>query len=274
MAWAKLDDAFPDHPKVERLSDAAFRLYVRAICYSARLLTDGDVPYETLKRWAGKKRLLEELVEAGLFDMDGERWSVHDYLEYNRTRVQVLADRAAAADRMSKRRSPDVRPNIARSSPSQSDSDPLPDSTNPEIPTKRAPKPKRSRSEPPTVTDEFRARMVEKYAAIATPEEVNERIDESINHESAWKWASTELHVQRWLREDREFKQRLAPGGSRVAGGQPHGGAHRPYGVARNGAGPGEAFAREGARSGFETAPRGSIRADDGAPAPDSGAQP
>ena len=39
--WVKLDDRFTDNPKIARLSDKAFRVYVHALCYSAGALTDG-----------------------------------------------------------------------------------------------------------------------------------------------------------------------------------------------------------------------------------------
>ena len=43
MTWVKVDDALPEHPKVARLSDAAFRVHISALCYSARNLTDGKL---------------------------------------------------------------------------------------------------------------------------------------------------------------------------------------------------------------------------------------
>jgi hypothetical protein len=41
MSWVRLDDSFPEHPKVIALTDAAFRAHVRGLCYAGRFLTDG-----------------------------------------------------------------------------------------------------------------------------------------------------------------------------------------------------------------------------------------
>ena len=41
MSWAKLDDHFPDHPKVRALGVYGIALQTAAICYCARYLTDG-----------------------------------------------------------------------------------------------------------------------------------------------------------------------------------------------------------------------------------------
>lgn len=49
MSWVKLDDNFPDHPKLVRVPDSAFRLWVSAIAYCNRHLTDGLVPTEALR---------------------------------------------------------------------------------------------------------------------------------------------------------------------------------------------------------------------------------
>lgn len=41
MSWIRLDDRFPDHPKVIGLSNEAYRLYIDALCYSNLQQTDG-----------------------------------------------------------------------------------------------------------------------------------------------------------------------------------------------------------------------------------------
>jgi hypothetical protein len=105
VAWAKFDDAFPDHPKVAGLSDVAFRIHVRAICYSARMLTDGVVPMALVEQWLKtpgtpwRKRPVLELEKAGLWTTDHDTVHVHDFLDYNPSRQYVLAKRAADAER-------------------------------------------------------------------------------------------------------------------------------------------------------------------------------
>jgi hypothetical protein len=93
-----LDDTFPDHPKVAGLSDRAFRLHVSGICYSNRHLTDGLVPASVLPRLMGGPpgRALEELTDRGMWIPvlgSAEAYSIHDYLDWNRSREQVLSER-------------------------------------------------------------------------------------------------------------------------------------------------------------------------------------
>ena len=43
MTWLKTDDRFPEHRKIRRLSDAAYRLHHTALCACAKDETDGMV---------------------------------------------------------------------------------------------------------------------------------------------------------------------------------------------------------------------------------------
>ena len=100
MSYAKLDDNFPDHPKVIELSDSAFRLAVTAICYSARILTDGRLTPQSLRRFEARAKDVTALVDARLWEVDGKEYVIHDYLEYNLSKEEVLAER----ERVSKQR--------------------------------------------------------------------------------------------------------------------------------------------------------------------------
>jgi hypothetical protein len=98
VAWVNLDDGFPDHPKVAGLSDRAFRLQVSGICYANRHLTDGIVPASVVPRLVGVPpgRALVELIDGALWTPilgSTEAYSIHDYLDWNRSREQVLAER-------------------------------------------------------------------------------------------------------------------------------------------------------------------------------------
>jgi hypothetical protein len=97
VTWVKLDDRFPDHPKVGDLSDAAFRAYVSGLCYSAEHLTDGFLPPAFISR--SKPRTIAELVEAGLWEHgNGSRGvHIHDYLEFQPSRSETEANREARA---------------------------------------------------------------------------------------------------------------------------------------------------------------------------------
>lgn len=124
MSWVKLDDRFFDNPKVAALSDAAQLAYLKAVTYCARELTDGFVPLKKAKEY-GSPRVIKELVP-GLWELAEGGFRVHDYLQYNPTRAQVLGEREAAKRRMSGRSSPEIRPNIPRNSEAPVKPDPLP----------------------------------------------------------------------------------------------------------------------------------------------------
>lgn len=96
MPWANLDDGYPDHPKVIRLSDAAFRLHTSAVCHCAKYLTDGHVAAVKVPTLVPRyrPRTLTELVDAGLWAREGDGFAVHDYLDWNRSREQVEAERS------------------------------------------------------------------------------------------------------------------------------------------------------------------------------------
>lgn len=95
MTWARIDDVFPDHPKVVELSDRAFRVHVAAICYAARHLTDGHIPKAAVPGLAaGRKAAVTELVRSGLWDKNGNGgFVIHDYLDYNPSREEIEAER-------------------------------------------------------------------------------------------------------------------------------------------------------------------------------------
>lgn len=94
MSWTKIDDRFADHPKVVGLSDRAFRLYVTALCYASRHETDGAIP-ASAPFLPGQRKAVKELQDAQLWDVGvGRTHVIHDYLEYNPTRVVLEGRRA------------------------------------------------------------------------------------------------------------------------------------------------------------------------------------
>lgn len=114
MPWARFDDNFPDHRKVVDLTDAAFRLLVSMICHCARNQTDGKIKRADIPRLIRgyKPKHLGELVTQGnVHEADHDcpdvlcdqpapaEVFVHGYLERNRSKARIEADRAAAAKR-------------------------------------------------------------------------------------------------------------------------------------------------------------------------------
>lgn len=104
LTWLKLDDAMPAHRKLRRLSDAAFRLHVTALCDCAHHQTDGAVSrdeVETLTRAPTGERLrkaIEELEGAGLWETTEAGWMIHDFLDYNPSAASSQAKRAVRAE--------------------------------------------------------------------------------------------------------------------------------------------------------------------------------
>lgn len=75
MSWVRLDDAFPDHPKVAALSDGAFRLWLGLLAYSSRYRTGGLVTASEIHRVARSRyayrteALRAELIGRGLLEL-------------------------------------------------------------------------------------------------------------------------------------------------------------------------------------------------------------
>lgn len=92
MAWVKLDDGFPEHPKVELAGDRAAWLYVCGLAYCSRTLSNGFIPKGRLRhlvRLPSPQKLADKLVEVGLWDALDNGWLVHDYAKHQRTKEQV-----------------------------------------------------------------------------------------------------------------------------------------------------------------------------------------
>lgn len=103
MSWVKIGDEVADLPKtlaVWAQDPAAFALDVRATLYSAKHLTDGFVPALILDVWfpergAGEAtRLTRILIEAGRWEAVEGGFLLHDFLDSNRSREEVEAERA------------------------------------------------------------------------------------------------------------------------------------------------------------------------------------
>lgn len=104
MAWVKIDDDFFGNPKVIRAGRDARDLYLAALCFCNRGLTDGFVPEEALRRLAADaevdnaEALAARLVAVGLWLPWDGGWKVKDYLEYQPSKAQVQATREARAE--------------------------------------------------------------------------------------------------------------------------------------------------------------------------------
>lgn len=107
MTWARLDDGFHAHPKIDGLSLAARGLFATALSYAAHYETDGQLPERVINyhaRGHAGRKALKELLEAGLFEPVEAGYSIHDYLDYNRSREEIEAERVGARSRQASKR--------------------------------------------------------------------------------------------------------------------------------------------------------------------------
>jgi hypothetical protein len=103
LTWIRLDDQFPDHPKVVLAGPQAAWLYVAGLCYCSRHLTDGVIPKALVPRLTDfRGSAAKKLVEAGLWDDEGDVYRVHDYLLHQESRSEVEAKRQARREAGSK----------------------------------------------------------------------------------------------------------------------------------------------------------------------------
>ena len=97
MGWIKIDDAFPDHPKIVKGGPLALALQMRALCYCSRHLTNGRIPskaFDALAHGLGTRTPYSwgnAMVAAGLMRRRRGGYEVNDYLKYNPSRAEVLA---------------------------------------------------------------------------------------------------------------------------------------------------------------------------------------
>jgi hypothetical protein len=110
MPWFKADDKLHEHRKPRIAGKAAMGVWILAGSWSADNTQDGFVPERVLSRW-GTKRDAAALVAAGLWcpgEHEGESgYWFHDWPEYQMTKDEVEANRAAARERMRKLRKGD-----------------------------------------------------------------------------------------------------------------------------------------------------------------------
>jgi hypothetical protein len=110
VAWARIDDAFDDHPKVLALLEhddgaAAIGLWTLCLAWANRNTrrkgkTPGRLPASLPRRYLGPpgKQVAELLTKVGLWDAVEDGWQIHDFDEYLPTE-QTKAARSEAGKR-------------------------------------------------------------------------------------------------------------------------------------------------------------------------------
>lgn len=103
MGWLRIDPEMPRHQKYAPLSDAEFRLAVTAAAWCAEHMTDGFIPKNliaALPRAPSSKKLASAtkvLVDANIWHDRGDRFEIHDFLDWNMSRAQWETKVAAGA---------------------------------------------------------------------------------------------------------------------------------------------------------------------------------
>lgn len=95
----------PDHPKIAPLSDAAFRLLIRAWAYCSRLQTDGRIP-DVVWRSMAPSKVRAELLAPPIVQPDKSPLAIqrdgyvecHDYLAHQRASAEIEALRTSRAE--------------------------------------------------------------------------------------------------------------------------------------------------------------------------------
>lgn len=126
MPWVRFADDYLSNPKVLSLGPLPRLLDVSAIIYSARELRDGQLSrldvqaVATLARIPRWGAMASELVKAGRWEATAAGYAIHDYLSYQPSREQVLAERERARQRKAHGRNPgEFRPDTPRNSSGQ-----------------------------------------------------------------------------------------------------------------------------------------------------------
>lgn len=85
MAWARIESSMPRHPKVAGLSVHAKWALIEAICWSVSQSTDGAIPGSvpfSMFAPTNTKRVIAELANAGLLEINGAGARIHDFSDY------------------------------------------------------------------------------------------------------------------------------------------------------------------------------------------------
>lgn len=120
MAWVRIDDEFYHHPKVVKAGPLGIAMQVSALCYCNKYLTDGFIPISAIpnllnldgigmRMWSNEtfgggedaewKLIVDDLVSAGMWEECIGGYKIHDYLDYQPSRSQVIAEREAIMKR-------------------------------------------------------------------------------------------------------------------------------------------------------------------------------
>lgn len=98
--FAKLSLDYADHPKIQALSDAAFRAHVEMILYARRYLTDGRIPNRIANRFgsdAVTELMSNDEARPSLWRDEANDYWLYGFADIQETKYEVEARRLVAA---------------------------------------------------------------------------------------------------------------------------------------------------------------------------------
>lgn len=111
MGWMKVDDGLHSHPKRWRAGLPALGLWVVCGSWAAHAMTDGFIPEAVVESQGGKdwRKLAGRLVDADLWrpttaGKDGPGWQMHDWDDFNISRMAWETRKAETAARVAAHR--------------------------------------------------------------------------------------------------------------------------------------------------------------------------
>lgn len=110
MPFIRLSDDYNDHPKIDALSDGAFRLWHQGLGFCRKYQTDGLIPMSSVRRFKSyspkrMRQLLTPWNEGAnplWQDVPGFGVKMHDFLDWNLSKEEEHSERIAATARMRK----------------------------------------------------------------------------------------------------------------------------------------------------------------------------
>lgn len=87
MTWTKLSDDYTD--ETESLSDAGFRMLTELLVFSNRKLLDCVIPLKDLRRFAKNPEAIQEVLDGGWAELQGETVVIKYHAAYQRSRAAV-----------------------------------------------------------------------------------------------------------------------------------------------------------------------------------------
>ena len=207
MGWVRIDDGFYDHPGHASLDLEDWGLWLYALAWSNRNLTDGRLPCAVVRRMDPVGKATGALIEAGRWIKQDDDWiEIHGFLDYQPSAEQIRSKRDRERERWQRRAGSPAAADPSAATPRgvPPDSAATPTASQPQ-PQHSAKAESEARTAHPPTTTKPRTRGTR----IADPFVVS---DEMV------AWAEAELPGFDWVRETVRFKDHwlAAPGAKGV----------------------------------------------------------